>query len=113
MSDPVRIPIWNQAAMKEVRALLQKEGLGLDPHLDYTAGIYEGETYDARKEMAGWDAPGFKPDARWQPALIDRAVQAGALVWQRSEPIRVTQELKPIAVAEPTFAFQSGLTLDR
>lgn len=43
MSDPVRIPIWNQAAMKEVRALLQKEGLGLDPHLDYTAGIYEGE----------------------------------------------------------------------
>ena len=75
------------------------------------SGLYEGETYDARKEMAGWDAPGFKPDARWQPALIDRAVQAGALVWQRSEPICVTQELKPISVAEPkpgVYVFDFG-----
>jgi len=75
------------------------------------SGIYEGETYDARKEMAGWDAPGFKPDARWQPALLDRAVQAGALVWQRSEPIRVTQELKPVAVTEPkpgVYVFDFG-----
>ena len=68
-------------------------------------------TYDARKEMSGWDAADFKPDTRWQPALIDRAVQAGALVWQRSEPIRVTQELKPTAVTEPkpgVYVFDFG-----
>jgi alpha-L-rhamnosidase len=75
------------------------------------SGIYEGETYDARKELSGWDAAGFAPDARWQPALIDRAVRAGALVWQRSEPIRVTQELKPAAVTEPkpgVYVFDFG-----
>ncbi len=75
------------------------------------SGIYEGETYDARKEMDGWDAPGFKSDARWQPALIDRAAKAGALVWQRSEPICVTRELKPVAVTEPkpgVFVFDFG-----
>ncbi len=75
------------------------------------SGIYEGETYDARKEMAGWDAPGFRADERWQPALLDRAVQAGALVWQRSEPVRVTQELKPVAVTEPkpgVYVFDFG-----
>ena len=76
-----------------------------------SSGIYEGEIYDARKEMDGWDVPDFKADARWQPALIDRAVQAGALVWQRSEPIRVTQELKPVAVTEPkpgVYVFDFG-----
>ena len=41
------------------------------------SGIYEGETYDARMEMDGWDAPDFQPDARWRPALIDRDVKAG------------------------------------
>ena len=78
------------------------------------SGIYEGETYDARKEMDGWDAPGFKPDAaRWRPALIDRAVvnKIGDLVWQRGEPIRVTQELAPAAVTEPkpgVYVFDFG-----
>lgn len=78
------------------------------------SGIYEGETYDARKEMDGWDVPGFKPDARWQPALIDRAVKAGDLVWQRSEPIHVTQELTPVAVTEPksgVYVFDFGQCL--
>lgn len=75
------------------------------------SGVYEGETYDARKEMEGWDEPGFAPDARWQPALIGRAVQSGAMVWQRSEPIRVTRELKAVAVTEPkpgVFVFDFG-----
>jgi alpha-L-rhamnosidase len=90
------------------------EWLGsIDGPLRFT-GIYEGETYDARKEMDGWDAPGFKPDGRWQPALIDRAVKAGALVWQRGEPIRVTRELTPVAVTEPkpgVYVFDFGQNL--
>ncbi len=43
MTEPIRIPAWNRAAMAQVRELLGREGLGLDSHLDYTAGIYEGE----------------------------------------------------------------------
>jgi len=33
------------------------------------AGIYEGEIYDARREMPGWDAPGFD-DATWRPTVV-------------------------------------------
>ena len=32
--------------------------------------IYNGETYDARREMAGWAAPGFD-DRMWKPVVVD------------------------------------------
>ncbi len=41
MFDAVRIFPRNKAGMEEVRRLLDQEGLGLDPHLDYTLGLYE------------------------------------------------------------------------
>lgn len=47
MYEAVRIPAWNRHAMEEVRELLKREELGLDPHLDYTAGIYEGDRLTA------------------------------------------------------------------
>ena len=73
------------------------------------SGIYEGETYDARKEMPGWDAAGFdqKP---WRDAMVTN-VEAGRLVWQRSEPIRVTEELSAVSVKEPkagVYVFDLG-----
>ena len=43
MAEIVRIAAWNQQGMQEVRSLLEAEGLGMDPHLDYTAGIYRGD----------------------------------------------------------------------
>lgn len=73
------------------------------------SGIYEGETYDARIEMPGWDTSEFK-DESWSPAM-EASPQAGPLVWQRSEPIRVEQELKPVAVREPqpgVYVFDLG-----
>ena len=36
-----QIHTWDTQAMDEVRALLSKEDLGLDPHLEYTIGLYE------------------------------------------------------------------------
>ena len=42
MAEIVSIAAWNKQSMQEVRDLLAAEGLGLDPHLDYTAGLYEG-----------------------------------------------------------------------
>ncbi len=64
------------------------------------SGIYEGETYDATKEMPGWDNPGFD-DAAWTPAKVaDADLKVGRLVAQRNEPIRKTRELKPVAVSE-------------
>lgn len=63
------------------------------------SGIYDGETFDARKGMAGWDTPGFD-EVRWKPVRAV-AVESVPLVWQRNEPIQVIQEFKPRAMTEP------------
>jgi len=76
------------------------------------SGIYEGETYDARKEMPGWDAGGFDPQ-RWRSVSVTNP-GAAQLVWQRSEPICVTEELKPVSVKEPkpgVYVFDLGQNL--
>jgi len=64
-----------------------------------SSGIYMGEVYDARKEMPGWNQPGFDA-AGWKPV---RTVEqdAGRLVAQPNEPIRVMQELSPVKRTEP------------
>ncbi len=77
------------------------------------SGIYEGETYDARKEMPGWDDADFSNEG-WSPVQIVAAPQAGKLVGQRNDPIRVSHELKPVAVTEPSpgvyvFAFAQNM----
>jgi alpha-L-rhamnosidase len=76
------------------------------------AGIYDGEAYDARKEMPGWDAPAFDA-ASWRSV---QSFEPGPeqLVWQRNEPIEVTQELTPIKMSEPkpaAFVFDLGQNL--
>ncbi len=64
-----------------------------------SSDIYDGETYDARREMPGWDRPGFR-DLRWRPVEVDDSVRP-ALVAQRNEPIRITHRLKPKQLTEP------------
>jgi len=74
-----------------------------------SSGIYDGEVYDARKEIAGWDAPGCS-DNRWNPVATFDADQP-QLVWQRNEPILVVKELTPIALTEPkpgVYVFDLG-----
>jgi alpha-L-rhamnosidase len=70
---------------------------------------YDGEDYDARKELPGWSTPGFE-DSAWQPA---RRVSppGGQLSAEMAEPIRVTATLKPLSVHEVTpgvFIFDLG-----
>lgn len=74
-----------------------------------TTGIYDGEVYDARKEHAGWDAPGFDASV-WRSALSSE-LDARRLIWQRNEPIQVVKELTPVKMTEPTpgvFVFDLG-----
>jgi len=55
-----------------------------------------GESYDARADLPRWDAPGYD-DAAWTAAAVaDR--DATPLVADRAEPVRVAQELKPVAI---------------
>ncbi len=60
---------------------------------------YDGEDYDARKEMPGWSTAGFS-DVGWQPAK-EVPAPGGILAAQMIEPIRVVETLKPISLTEP------------
>ncbi|NLX05481.1 MAG: family 78 glycoside hydrolase catalytic domain [Phycisphaerae bacterium] len=77
------------------------------------AGIYFGETYDATREMAGWDEAGFGA-AGWTPVLVlphPHGVEQARLAAQPNEPIRVSRELRPVSVSEPkpgTYVFDMG-----
>ncbi len=63
------------------------------------AGIYDGETIDARRAMPGWDEPGFD-DSAWEAVeVVPR--DATRLCWQPAEPIGVFAELEPVTVTEP------------
>lgn len=61
--------------------------------------LYDGESYDARKEQPGWDRPGFD-DTGWQPVAPADAPQ-GALHASTMPPVRVTDTLAPVRVSEP------------
>ena len=56
--------------------------------------LYMGESYDARLEQPGWDAPGFD-DSRWQAALSFEDTGA-AVEWSPSPPVRPVMELQPV-----------------
>jgi len=60
---------------------------------------YDGEEYDARMEMEGWNRSGFD-DTKWENAQLVEAPQGG-LRAQMIEPMRVTQTLKPVAISNP------------
>jgi len=64
------------------------------------SGIYFGETYDATKEMAGWDLPGCAASA-WHPTRAVELDRDASLCAQSNEPIRVVQEIKPVKITEP------------
>ncbi len=71
--------------------------------------IYLGEIYDARREMPGWDRPGFD-DSGWGQPLVT-AELIGPLRAQAQPPIRVTRTLRPVKVTEHTpgvFIFDLG-----
>jgi alpha-L-rhamnosidase len=60
---------------------------------------FDGEEYDARREMAGWSDAGFN-DHKWQPVQLVKPPE-GRLLAQMFEPMRVTEVLKPVAITNP------------
>lgn len=73
------------------------------------AGIYAGETYDARREQPGWDQPGFAA-TDWQPVQISGGPK-GKLVPAVAPPVRVMGQREAVAVTEPqpgVFVFDLG-----
>jgi len=75
------------------------------------SSIYGGEDYDARKEPAGWDRPGFD-DQGWTNALEVRgpdgeADPGGELRAQRTPPIEVARRFDPVRITHP----RAGVTV--
>ncbi|MFZ5829952.1 MAG: family 78 glycoside hydrolase catalytic domain, partial [Planctomycetota bacterium] len=90
----------------------------------------DGQTYDARREMPGWDRIGFRADdwravvtnpadTEWlwwngrtgESEIRTREATEPRLVAQMNEPIRVVRELNPLAISEPkpgVFVFDLG-----
>ena len=63
------------------------------PILDST--LYDGETYDARKEETNWDVPGFQDGHWWSVNAVSLNV---ALSAQRAPTIQVTESIRPLQV---------------
>ncbi|MHC4945487.1 MAG: family 78 glycoside hydrolase catalytic domain, partial [Planctomycetota bacterium] len=73
------------------------------------ADFLMGESYDAREEMPGWNAPGFD-DSAWQPVDITKDIEA-PLQAHPSGPVRAFAELEPVKILEPKegqFIFDLG-----
>ena len=74
------------------------------------ADFLQGEYYDARNELTGWDSPGYD-QSNWQPVAVgtdevDPMVQAAV-----SEPVVVFDEISPVSVSQPkpgTYVFNMG-----
>ena len=60
---------------------------------------YDGEKYDARREMTGWAKAGFDDSAWMDVELVKRPSEK--ISAQMIEPIRVTQTIQPVKVTQP------------
>lgn len=74
--------------------------------------IYAGDTYDARKAVAGWDKPGFD-DSAWADAV---AVPdpSPLLVARKAPAIRPSEELRPVNVqsfGDSVYVFDFGANI--
>lgn len=73
------------------------------------AEIYDGETYDARREQPGWATPQFD-DAAWQPIQTIHPSEP-AIVAQEYQPIRIETTLHPKSLNQPkpgVYVFDFG-----
>ena len=60
--------------------------------------LYGGEHYDARLEQPGWDQPGFDAEG-WEPVILP-SLEGITLSLQKAPPIRITEDIKPVAMNE-------------
>ena len=63
--------------------------------------IYNGETYDARLEIPGWNTNGFD-DSSWDEAVVIKPPRA-VLSARRNRPVRKQEEMPAQTQSEPAF----------
>lgn len=65
-----------------------------------TNNEYDGEEYDATKEMPGWDNIAFNDDHWLKAALVQSP--GGRLEAQMNEPVKVMEKIKPVSIRAVT-----------
>ncbi len=108
--------------------------LGVQLHIEYTDGTKQvvasdgtwktttgptldadflmGETYDARRELTGWDKPGYD-DSAWSKASVGSALYPMIEPYPGS-PVQVFKEISPVKITEPVkgvYVFDMGTNL--
>jgi alpha-L-rhamnosidase len=79
-----------------------------------TSSIYDGETYDDRNKMPGWNKFGFDSDkskAKWNAVVAGEKLGDTRMAPKPSAAVRVTETLTPQAITEPEpgrFVFDLG-----
>lgn len=66
----------------------------------FYADLLQGEGYDARREMPGWNRPGFD-DSAWKPVVVGDTEVNPVVQAAVTEPVRVFETIKPVSVSEP------------
>ena len=65
--------------------------------------LWQGEWYDAGKEVPGWDLPDFMPEGDWKPArILDRSWPGAVLRAAEDPPVVTLEPLLPVAVTRLT-----------
>ena len=110
---PSRIPSWE--AFGPPRGLLQlnityidgttesvttNESWAVAPSPITENDIYDGETYDARKEQPGWSTPNFDSSAWNSASIVDSPSDDFALCPQRLQPIKATETIEPETISK-------------
>ncbi len=70
----------------------------------------QGENYDARKELTGWDNPGYS-DSDWSPVVVGNTEISPVVQAAVSQPVVCFAEVNPIEITEPVpghYIFNMG-----
>jgi len=60
---------------------------------------YDGEEYDARMEMPGWNKTGYDDTKWWQAELVE--APGGTLEAQLNRNIKVMETIRPVGITQP------------
>ena len=74
------------------------------------ADFLMGETYDARRELSGWNLPGFSDD-NWDSVVVGSPEVKPVLQAHPGPPVRVLEQINPVSVSEVmpgTWIFDLG-----
>jgi len=75
-----------------------------------SSSIYDGEIYDAAKEMPGWDSAGFD-DTSWSSVNASPVESAPLLTPKRFRPVRAIERIPAKVITQPTpgrYVFDLG-----